>query len=178
MVRRLLVLSFGLGCAVSVLASGRFTPRLIADGMVSFAFVPLAEIAGFAVSRRLLSRRERFSLDADQFLHGNWPWLVWILGVVAFTSLAATVQTFEVFNLLLLFAILPIAASIRLDYRFFHHDRGAGRLRAVAAVFAQRAIAWPLAVIYFLGMAVPIRDFLYTFVELRDQLANSIRSLL
>jgi hypothetical protein len=40
--RRPLLLAFLLGCSVSMLASGRFTLRLIVDGTLSFAFVPLS----------------------------------------------------------------------------------------------------------------------------------------
>jgi len=176
MVRRLLVLSLGLGCAVSVLASGRFTPRLIADGMVSFAFVPLAEIAGFAISRRLLSRRDRFSLDADRFLHGDWPWLAWILALVALAACSPSTRAFAVLNVMAIGMVLPIAASIRLDYRLFRstNDRG----RAAAAVLAQRLVAWPLVLIYFLGVAIPPRNVLHLFVELGNMMSESIKVLL
>ena len=46
--RQPLLVVFVLGTTVSVLASGQFTLRLIVDGAVSFAFVPVCEAAGIA----------------------------------------------------------------------------------------------------------------------------------
>ena len=43
LLRRPLLLLFVLGCGVSMEVSGRFSLRLIADGMISFAFVPIAK---------------------------------------------------------------------------------------------------------------------------------------
>ena len=51
--RRPLLLAFRLGCGVSIVASGRFTLRLIVDGTVSFAFVPLCELIAFVIVHRL-----------------------------------------------------------------------------------------------------------------------------
>lgn len=176
MLKRLLLLSFSLGCAVSVLASGRFTPRLIADGMASFAFVPLAELAGFALARRALAGRGRFSADADRFLHGNWPWLVWTLTVALVAALTPPAHAFEAFNLMAICAIVPIAASIRLDYRLFRSANTRGR--AAAAVLVQRSVAWPLVLIYFLGVAMPARSVLHAFVEVGEMMSASIKVLL
>jgi hypothetical protein len=50
--RRPLLLAFTLGCAVSLLASGRLSARLIVDGAVSFAFVPVFEVLAFAALYR------------------------------------------------------------------------------------------------------------------------------
>ena len=51
--RRPVLLAFVLGCGVSLLASGRFTLRLVVDGTLSFAFVPLCELVAFAIVYRL-----------------------------------------------------------------------------------------------------------------------------
>ena len=48
LLRRPLLLALILGCAVSVLASGRFTLRLIVDGALSMAFVPACQVLGLA----------------------------------------------------------------------------------------------------------------------------------
>jgi hypothetical protein len=178
--KRLLLLSFLLGCAVSVLASGRFTPRLIADGMLSFAFVPACELAGFAASRQLFGARGRFGDDGDRFLRGNWPWLTWMLVISAFAAVSSPDAGFNGFNAVILGAVFPIVASIWIDYRFFRmaEDNRRGRARAIGAIVVQRAVAWPLAAFYFLGFAVPPREILHTFVEIKDTLAHSITVLL
>jgi hypothetical protein len=175
MLRRILLLGFCLGCVVSISASGRFTPRLIADGMLSFAFVPASELAGFAVSRRLIAARGGFAGDAERFLRGNWPWFVWMLAICAFAAVTRPDANFNTFNLLILGAALPIVASVWIDFRFFRDDRRSGRGRAMAAVFVQRAVAWPIAAFYFLGFAVPPRQIAHTFVELGELLSRSIQ---
>ena len=56
MLRRPLLLLLVLGCGVSMEVSGRFSLRLIVDGMVSFAFVPIAEVGSLALVWRLNGR--------------------------------------------------------------------------------------------------------------------------
>lgn len=176
MSKRLLLLSFCLGCVVSVLASGRFVPRLIADGMVSFAFVPAAQVIGFALARRLLASRGRFAEDADIFLHGNWPWLIWMLAVASVAAVTPATRGFEVFNLLIACAGLPVVLGVWVDYRLFRAANG--RARAAGAVFVQRSVAWLLVAVYFLGMAIPPRGVLQAFADLRDMMATSLRVML
>jgi hypothetical protein len=176
MLRRLTVLSLCLGCLVAILASGRFTPRLIVDGMVSFAFVPVCELAGFAVSRRFLLTRGRFTDDAGQFLRGNTPWLVWILATIAIAGSSAVPRSYETLNRILLAAVLPMLASMWLDYQFFLRPGGRRRVRAAAAVVTQRAVAWPLAASYFLGMAVSSRDVLHTVAEVGRMVSDAMKA--
>src|SRR5689334_21316275 len=67
------------GVLTSALASGTLNVRLIADGAMSFAFVPLVQIAGLALAMRLGNRRAvPFSRAVDLFFAGNAPWLVWM----------------------------------------------------------------------------------------------------
>ena len=47
-IRQLAFLLFVIACMVSVLVTGRFTVREILDGAISFAFVPIVEVVGFA----------------------------------------------------------------------------------------------------------------------------------
>ena len=72
---------------------------------------------------------------------------------------------------------LPIALSVRFDWRLF---RGDGRTQRQAAVdiVLQRAIAWSLATAYFLGVAITRRDFFYLFVEAGDEISNWVRTML
>ena len=85
--RRPALLLLFLGCGVSFLASGAPSARLIADGALSFAFVPFCELAGLAASLRVGHRRVPLASAIDPFFAGNAPWLLWIVIV----SLASTI---------------------------------------------------------------------------------------
>src|SRR5262245_50321610 len=78
LLRRALLLAFMLGCGVSLLASGRFTLRLIVDGTLSFAFVPLCELAAYAVVFRVQRGARPFARAADRYFAGNAAWLWWL----------------------------------------------------------------------------------------------------
>src|SRR5262249_60631416 len=57
LLRRPLLLALFIGSGVSLMSSGRLTPRLVVDGAVSFAFVPVFELAAFALVHRRGSPR-------------------------------------------------------------------------------------------------------------------------
>jgi hypothetical protein len=150
--RRPALLLLFLGCAVSFLASGRPSIRLIADGALSFAFVPFCELAGLAVSLRVGRRRVPVTRAIDPFLTGNAPWLLWIVII----SLASTVSR-PILWTLHLFAVsgLPPAIwSAIIDFHFFREITDADSRAAVQGVLVQRAVAWSLATLYFFGIAI------------------------
>ena len=174
--RRPLLLAFVLGCGVSMLASGRFTLRLVVDGTLSFAFVPLCELVAYAIVYRLQRGTGPFAPAADRYFAGNTPWLWWLIALMA----AATIQpvrSTDLLPLILITSVIPIALSVRGDWRLF---RSAGRTRALAAadIVLQRAIAWTLATAYFLGIASSSRDFFYLFVEAKDAIDTWVRTML
>jgi len=185
LIRRSIFLAFVLGCGVSMLASGRFTLRLIADGALSFAFVPLCELAAFAVVYRLQRGTRRamgtakaghYGQAADRYLAGNTPWLWWLVALMAAAAILP-VRTTDLLAIALTTLVIPIALSVRFDWR---HFRTAGRTPALAVtdIVVQRAIAWTLAAVYFLGIASSSRDFFYLFVEMKDMVDTWIRTML
>ena len=42
----------------------------------------------------------------------------------------------------------------------------------------QRAVAWSAATAYFFGVALTTRDFLYTFVEMGQEISNWVGTML
>ena len=96
MLRRPLLLALVAGCTVSLQASGRLSTRLVADGIVSFAFLPFFEIVALAVVYARGPRRVPFARAADAFFAANAPWLVWLLAFAvvrcAQTPLQATAR--------------------------------------------------------------------------------------
>ena len=157
--RQLLLFAFVFGCAISGAVSGRFTARLILDGMISFAFVPIVELLAFAVVwRTRLAGAARTSAGwpttAIRFFEGNQPWLLWL---VAATAIFASVPPHSLGPWFLPVAastIVPIWWSIRIDLRFFRAELARTRRDAVVDVMAFRAIAWTLGIGYFLGIAI------------------------
>jgi hypothetical protein len=155
--RRLLFFACVLGCAISAIASGRFTARLILDGMLSFAFVPIVEIVAFAIlwrtRLRAVAQRE-WSSVAAAFLDGNQPWLIWLVvaGGVFITvpprAMGPWIRLAEIST------IVPIWWSIRVDLRFFRSVLSRSTRAAVADAVIFRAIAWTIGLGYFLGIAV------------------------
>src|SRR5690242_13777386 len=90
--RHLLFLTFLLGCAVSLIVSGRLTVRLILGGAAAWVIIPLLEVAAFAIVRRRARRRGSFARDLDRFAAGDWPWAVWLIAVSGVTSFLTPMQ--------------------------------------------------------------------------------------
>jgi hypothetical protein len=175
--RRPLLLAFLLGCGVSLLASGRFTVRLIADGIVSFAFVPLCELVAFAIIYRLQRGTRPFAQAVDRYFAGNSPWLWWLVALMAATAFLPARRLGSILAPILFTSPIPIAMSVRFDWRLFRSDGRTPR-QATGDILLQRGIAWSLATAYFLGVAITRRDFLYLFVEGAQEIHRWARDLL
>ena len=157
MLRRPLRLLFVCGCVVSLWVSGRLSPRLIADGVVSFAFLPAFELAALAAVYRRGPRRVSFAQAADLFFVANAPWLLWL---VAFDTLRCLPPPMQVvappvplqWAVQLSFVIVT-AWSAYIDLHFFREvlPRPAGSARDL---ILQRTIGWTCSVAYFLGIAI------------------------
>lgn len=157
LVRRPLLLLFFLGSGVSLLASGRLTPRLILDGAISFAFVPVLEAGAFAFVYRLGTRRLPFARAMDLFFATNAPWLLFIVALAALGVSQSPPETAAWTRPPKLWIIggaaaLTIAWSVYLDVGFFR--RVLQRPAARRDVILLRAVAWTLGTLYFLGMAI------------------------
>lgn len=175
LVRRPLLLTLVLGFAISIMAAGRFPVRLIADGALSFAFVPLSELAGFAVVYRVRRAPLPFAQAADRFFAGNTPWLWWLIGIMTATTVLPVIRHGNLLAPLLVAALIPIALSVVIDLRFFREVMGRTRGRARIDVALQRILSWSAAAAYFFGLAIGAHDFFhqfgYLFVEMWDLIA-------
>ena len=169
--RRPLLLALLLGCGISFIASGRLTLRLAADGALSFAFLPLSELAGFAVVYGLRRPATAFADAADRFFAGNTPWLWWLLAVIIAAIVLPPHRHGELGAPLLITFLIPTVLSVFIDVRFFRDFVGESRGRARIDVALQRLVSWPAAFAYFLGMASSSRTFFYLFVEIGDEIA-------
>jgi hypothetical protein len=156
--RRPLLLAFMLGWLVSLQASGRLGARLIADGALSFAFVPVFEMAALAAVYRLGPRRISFARAVDLFFSGNAPWLLWMIAFATLRCLQTPRQATAppVFLLWILeLSLVPIAVwSAWIDLHFFREVLPRPAARPRRDLILQRAIAWTCSIGYFFGYAI------------------------
>lgn len=177
LVRRPLLLALVLGCGISMLVSGRFTLRLIADGALSFAFVPLCELAALAAIYHLRRAPIAFGHAVDRFFAGNTPWLWWLIAIMFAVALLPPTRHASLMAPILLTMTIPIAISVAYDLRFCREVIGSTRRGALLDVVILRLIAWTGVTAYFFVSAITGRDFFYLFVEARDLVASWAREL-
>jgi len=145
-----------MGCAVSAAASGRYSARLIVDGAVSFAFIPIFEVVAFAFTWRRLpgTSRRPFAETLDEYLSSDTAWLIWLTAVSALLCVLPQRAIGAWIMPLVISTIVPLAWTIRTDRRFLQVEFAGTRRGATAGVVLTRAVAWPLIVGYFLGIAI------------------------
>lgn len=155
LLRRAALFAFVMGCGVAAGAAGRFTPRLILDGALSFAFVPVCQILGLAVVFRVARTPTlSFARAVDLFFAGAGAWLLWFVGI---TVIAGVVPPRQIGPWLLpvLFAtLLPLAWSLWIDFHYFREVMDRSAAGAVKDVVLHRAIAWGGAFAYFVGPSI------------------------
>jgi len=157
MLRRPLLLALASGCVVSLWASGRLSVRLVADGMVSFAFLPAFQLAALAAVYWRGPLRVSFAHAADVFFAANAPWLLWLIAFATRRCLLSATQSIAPPIPLLwtvALSIVPIVAwSAYIDLHFFRGvlPRPAGS--AARDLILHRAIGWTCTLGYFIGIA-------------------------
>jgi hypothetical protein len=141
---------------VSLWASGRLSIRLIADGMVSFAFLPLFQVASFAIVYRRTTRAIPFAQAVDRFFAGS-PWLLWLTAFAALrcvlTPTLASAPPILLWRTVQATIVCVIVWSARLDLRFFRDVLSAPG-RHTGDVIMQRSIGWIASIVYFFGIAL------------------------
>ena len=170
LLRRPLLLALALGLAVSVLASGRFTLRLIADGALSMAFVPACQILGLAAVYPLRRRPVSFARAVDSFFSGNTVWLYWLCVFMVLGVALPVVDLGRLSGPFLVSSLVPITWSVVVDARFFQDVMGRSGGLVALDIVIERVVAWSAAMLYFLGIAEDGRlgKMFYIFVEIGD----------
>jgi hypothetical protein len=137
--------------------SGRLSVRMIADGMVSFAFIPVFQLVAFAIVYRRRPRPLAFARAADRFFAGNVPWLIWLVAFAALRCLLTPLQAGappEILWWTIQVSVLPaLLWSAYVDYGFFRNVLSTPG-ESAWDLSLQRAIGWTLALVYFFGIAV------------------------
>ena len=158
LLRRPLLLALFLGCTVSLQASGRFSARLVADGILSFAFIPIFEAAALASVYWRGSRQVPFFQAIDLFFVANAPWLLWLLAFNVLrgleTPMQAAVRPTAVEWLLSASLAVTAAWSAFIDVQFFQNILPSQRRSAWRDLILQRVVSWTCIIGYFLGIAI------------------------
>src|SRR3954469_5825614 len=74
LVRRPLLFLLAMGILLSISSSTRVSARVVVDGMISFAFVPLAEVLAIGVVYLRGDRQLPFTRVVDAYLVSHAPW--------------------------------------------------------------------------------------------------------
>src|SRR5262245_57713598 len=150
--RRPLLVAFVLGCAVSLMTSGRLTLRLAAPATVYWSFIPLLGIAGLA----LVARRRMSARLVDEFFAGYLPWVLWL---TAFSGVWAFLPPVDAFGhsgypfVWELAAVVAAAWAGFLDFRFSRRMLQRTTRGALVDVLLQRLIGWTGALAIFVWPA-------------------------
>ncbi len=153
LLRRPLLLMFSMGVALSLSSSNRLSARTTIDGMISFAFLPAAEIVAAAVVYARSDRRLPFARVIDAFFVSNSPWLLWTLLFCTWETLthALTISLTGATVALSTLAV-PLVWAAYLDLQLV---RIVLSRRSVAGeIVAARTIGWTIGICYFVGIAL------------------------
>ena len=151
---RLWLQLLAIACAVSALASGRFVPRLVLDGAISFTFIPAFELLALFLMTRRRSRNARFGAVADRFFAGHTPWLLWLVAVAAIGCFVPSRPLMAWLRPMIFSSAVPIGWSAILDFQFFRGVFGRRTGAAVGDVLLFRALSWIPSLLYFFGIAL------------------------
>ena len=152
---RFLLLAFTLGCFVSALAAPSLTPRVVIDGAISFALIPLIEIAVLAVVlSQGVRRRLPFAQTAGWFFVGNAPWLAWLVMMAFASNLVPERHIGSWMAIREASLLLPFAVSLRGDLHFFRQVSARSAAGAWFDVLLFRGLGWPAFVAFFYGTSL------------------------
>ena len=152
---RVFLLAFTLGCLVSALAAPSLTPRVVLDGAISFALIPILEIGALALVLSVGKRRRRpFGQMAGWFLVGNAPWLAWVVAMAFVSNLVPAGYVGPWVAIREASILLPFAASLRIDLRFFRQVSERSVVGAWFDALLHRGICWTLFFAYFYGTSI------------------------
>lgn len=154
LVRRPLLIMFAMGLLLSLGSSTRVSARTVVDGMISFAFLPVAEVLAAGAIHLRSDRHVPFVQVVDLFLVSHAPWLIWILGFCAWQAagVSPTTMSDTTARLLVASLLVPAGWAAYLDLQLFRIVLS--RRNVAVDLIVARLIGWTIAIGYFLGIAL------------------------
>ena len=158
LLRRPLLLLLAMGITLSVLSSNRISVRVVADGMVSFAFLAVIETIALGIVFLREKRALPFARAVDAFFVSNSPFFLWMLAFwvwrFAVTPLQATAWPSARMTVAATSLVIMAVWTVCLDLQFFRVVLPRRSGGALVDLLLQRAIAWTAGLTYFFGIAV------------------------
>ena len=157
LLRRPLFLLCAMGMTLSLHSGGRLSVRVVVDGMVSFAFLPVFEVIAVGIVYLRGDRRLPFARVADAFFVSNAPWFLWLLGLCVWrftqTPLEASGWSPTTYAIVRGSLCVPILWSAYLDLQFFRSVLPRSSGGPTADLVVARGVAWAGGLGYFFGIA-------------------------
>jgi hypothetical protein len=150
--RRPLLVAFVLGCAVSLMTSGRLTLRLALPATLYWTFVPVCQMVSLAVVAR--RRKMPFAQLIDSYFQSHTAWLLWVMAFAAMWAFVPAPTVFSwMFPRTLWFASagLVLAWSAYVDFGFFRRVLGRPPGRAARDLAIQRLLCWAMGLAIFVA---------------------------
>jgi hypothetical protein len=139
--RRPLLLTFVIGCVISLAATGTLTARLVGPPLLYWAFVPITEILALVA---IVGRRRRIPLAVlvDRFFAGHAAWMLLLLSIGGLLAFAPPAYWWMLIRVSLIGLAMVVSWSAYIDFCFFRHVIGASPAAAARDVAVHRAITW------------------------------------
>ena len=144
-------LLFVIGAVVAITATGRLAPFELLVAMVSFAYVPLAQLIAVTVALRAVSRTVPIRRAFAFYLASHGPWLVTLL-VLAALCLYVPSPGRRLFMLIPPLIPLTFGWSGVLTYACFRRGLGLTGPRAGVATALHLVVLTSVVVGYYLAM--------------------------
>jgi hypothetical protein len=155
--RRPLLVAVVIGVSISILATGRATPVLVAGTTISWSYVVLVQLA---VAMLLVAPRARRTVGLaralDLFFAGHAPWSLLALAAAAWGPSPPGRPLWP----LLVLGVVPIILTPRIVAAFFTEVLGVSTRDARRLTVMQQAITWTLfGAIVWVSSALTPRAF-------------------
>jgi hypothetical protein len=134
-----------IGACASYSATQRITVSLLLSLSLSWMFVPVLHVitAAMLVAAARAPRAGRAGAVA-RLLSAHAPWSIWLVTAATLTGTFG----WSAYTPSLWLALIPIALTLRIVYRFVVDVLGARGRRAMALTMAHQAVTWLVAAIY------------------------------
>ena len=137
--RRPLLVALIIGVSVSIAATGRATPALVAGTTLSWSYIVLLQLAiAVALVARGARRTVGLARALDLFFAGHAPWSLLVLAVAAW----APSPIGRPFWPVVVLAIVPILLTPRIVFAFFREVLGMSARDARRMTAVQQAATW------------------------------------
>jgi len=145
-VRRPLLAAIVIGVSVSIAATGRATPGLVAATTISWSYIVLLQLA---IAVPLIAGRVRGTIGLaraiDLFFAGHAPWSLFALAAAAWAPSQVGRPTWP----LALVLLVPLWLTPRIVSSFFAEVLGLDRRAARRAAIVHQAVTWTVFGVLF-----------------------------